>query len=688
MKRLMALIPIFVVFIVLLIIIPLPVALLDTMFVLNIAVSVIVFLTTLYIKDTLQFSVLPTLLLITTVFRIALNVSSTRLILSNGGEAGKVIKTFGDFVLGGNVVVGFVVFLIVVAVQFVVIVKGSERVAEVAARFTLDAMPGKQMAIDADLSAGIITEQEAIERRQKVQKEADFFGAMDGASKFVKGDAILSIIVVMVNFLGGLIVGMVEGGGTFRSVLNLYSIATVGDGLASQLPSLMISIATGIVVTRAASTESFNVDIAKQFLSQPFALIISGGVLLCFTLIPGFPKVATMMLGALLVGLGFWLLRAPKGAVVAKPKPRRKPAASQPVSEIDYYKNAGNIYELIAIEPLCLELGFSLIALASSEKVGNLADRIVMLRKQFAVDTGMVFPTIRLRDSSLINPNQYVIKVKGEEVAKGEVLIDYLLALDPGDLKGEINGIDAIEPAYGIPSKWILKADKEKAELLGYTLIDPVSVIISHLSEVIRHHAFELLSRKDVEDLLENIKKKGRVSLDGIVPETISIIDVQKIFCNLLREFVPIKDMETIVGTIAENVASVRDTDLLTEYVRQSLKRSITRTFARDGSLMVIALSPKVEKLIMSNIKKMDNKTYLNLDPEVLSEIVMGVKAQIEKNKSTFTVPIILTSAVVRLHISRLISQFVPNVVVLSFGEIESNIQVLAVGNVDLKEAS
>ncbi len=685
MKRLTGFIPIFIVLVVLLIVIPLPVALLDTMFVLNIAISITIFLTTMYIKEALQFSILPTLLLITTVFRIALNVSSTRLILSNNGQAGKVIGTFGDFVLGGNVVVGFVVFLIIVAVQFIVITKGSERVAEVAARFTLDAMPGKQMAIDADLSAGIITDQEAVQRRQKVQKEADFYGAMDGASKFVKGDAILSILVIFINFIGGIIVGMVEGGHTFKEVLNIYSIATVGDGLASQLPSLMISIATGMVVTRTASSESFNKDVSKQFLSQPNALIITGGVLIGFMLIPGFPKMATLMLGSLLVFLGTRLINTQKQIENELVKANER-TRSKSVKEADFYKNIDNVYDLISVDPMELEFGYSIVSMVSNNKGNAFVDRVVMLRKQFALDMGFVFPSVRLRDNTMLAPNQYVIKIKGEEVARGEVLVDYYLALDSGNVKGQIDGIDTVEPAYGIPSKWILKSDKEQAEAYGYTIIDPISVIITHLSEVIRHHAFELISRKDLLSLVENVKKTGRISTDDIIPDLISAIDLHKIISNLLKEFIPIKDMETILSTIADNISTTKDTDTLTEYVRQALKRTITRTFARDGSIMVISLSSKIEKLILSGLKKADNKTYLNIDPEKITEIVDGVNEQIEKHKNMFTTPIILTSSVVRIHISRLLEQFIPNVAVLSFSEIENNVQILALGNVTVKD--
>jgi flagellar biosynthesis protein FlhA len=641
----------------------------------------------MYIKETLQFSILPTLLLLTTVFRIALNVSSTRLILSNSGSAGKVIKIFGDFVLSGNIVIGFVVFLIVVAVQFIVIVKGSERVAEVAARFTLDAMPGKQMAIDADLSAGIISEQEAVLRRSKIQREADFFGAMDGASKFVKGDAILSIIVVLVNFFGGLIVGMVEGGSSFKDVLSKYSIATVGDGLVSQLPSLMISIATGIIVTRAASKEDLHSDLFAQFTSQPYALIITGGVLMGFLLIPGFPKIATFLLGGLLVFLGIRLLQAQKEYQNVALRQKKAEAAQQSVKESDYYKKPESLYDLLFVDPMELEFGYSLIEMVSDTKEGNFLDRIVMLRKQFALDNGVVFPSIRLKDSNLINPNQYVIKVRGEEVARGEILVGYILALNIENSTDDLDGIDAIEPAYGIPSKWILKSEKEKAEALGYTLIEPTSVIIAHLSEVIKHYIHELFSRKDVEMLLENLKKTNGGIVEGIIPEIVSLVDFHKILSNLLREFIPIKDLETIINAIAENAVAVKDIDLLTEYVRQSLKRTITRAFASSGNLMVIVISPKVEKLITANLRKADKKTYLSLEPEIITEFVNSVKEQLEKHKDVFVTPIILTSSMIRVHISRLLETFISNIVVLSFNEIENSVQVLAIGNVDLKEA-
>ncbi|MGN1039243.1 MAG: FHIPEP family type III secretion protein, partial [Oscillospiraceae bacterium] len=426
-------------------------------------------------------------------------------------------------------------------------------------------------------------------------------------------------------------------------------------------------------------------DVSKQFLSQPNALIITGGVLIGFILIPGFPKMATLMLGSLLVFLGTRLIGTQKQIENELIKANES-TNSKSVKEADFYKNIDNVYDLISVDPMELEFGYSIVSMVSNNKGNAFVDRVVMLRKQFALDMGFVFPSVRLRDNTMLAPNQYIIKIKGEEVARGEVLVDYYLALDSGNVKGQIDGIDTVEPAYGIPSKWILKSDKEQAEAYGYTIIDPISVIITHLSEVIRHHAFELISRKDLLSLVENVKKTGRISTDDIIPDLISVIDLHKIISNLLKEFIPIKDMETILSTIADNISTTKDTDTLTEYVRQALKRTVTRTFARDGSIMVISLSSKIEKLILSGLKKADNRTYLNIDPEKITEIVDGVNEQIEKHKNMFTTPIILTSSVVRIHISRLLEQFIPNVAVLSFSEIENNVQILALGNVTVKD--
>jgi len=670
-------ISIFIIAVILMIIVPLPPFFLDLMFIINIAFAIVILLTTMYVREALEFSVFPSLLLITTLFRLSLNVSSTRLILTNNGHAGAVIATFGSFVLQGNAVVGFIIFLIIVLVQFIVITKGAERVAEVTARFTLDAMPGKQMAIDADLSSGIITEQEAMQRRKGVQRESDFYGAMDGATKFVKGDAIMAIVITFINFVGGVIIGMVQGGDTFAGVLQTYSIATVGDGLVTQVPALLISTATSMIVTRAASESSLNVDLTKQIRSQPVVLIISGVVILFMVFIPGFPLPQVITLSSLLIFLGISLLRARVSAAAETDKDKEE----EPVSEEEYFRNIDNIYELIQIDPIAMEVGYSLIPLVDVDG-GNFIDRVVMFRRQFAQDMGMVVPSVRLRDNGYLNPNEYVIKVKGEEVAKGEILVEYYLALDPGNLTGEVDGIETIEPAYGIPSKWIKKDKKELAEIYGYTVIDPLSVLITHLSEVVKTHAHELLSRQDLNQLLDKIKKDNKLLVEEVVPGIVSPGNLQKILGNLLKEGIPIKDMETILETISDYGSSVKDTEMLTEYVRQALKRTITRKWSEGGQIRVITLSTDVEKLIINSISKNDKGSYLSIDPELMQKLVTQLIEQINKLKGEINIPIILTSPFVRGYFRKLLDQFYPNSVVLSFNEIDNSVQIQALGNV------
>jgi flagellar biosynthesis protein FlhA len=674
-------ISLFIIAIVLMIIIPLPEFVLDLMFIINIALSIIILLTTMYIKEALEFSVFPSLLLITTLFRLSLNISSTRLILTNNGDAGAVIATFGNFVLGGNAVVGFIVFIIIVLVQFIVITKGAERIAEVTARFTLDAMPGKQMAIDADLSSGIITEIEAKKRRNNIQREADFYGAMDGATKFVKGDSIMSIIITAINFVGGIIIGMVQGGSTFAVVIQTYSIATVGDGLVSQIPALLISTATSMIVTRAASESTMNVDLTNQFKSQPIVLIISGVVLIIMGLIPGFPKIQVFTLAAFFIFLGYKLLGGGSETVRDHEKEEIKGEEAAP-SEEEYFRNIDNIYELIQIDPIEMEVGYSLIPLVDEASGGNFIDRVVMFRRQFAQEMGMVVPSVRLRDNGYLNPNEYVVKLKGEEVARGEILVEYYLALDPGSLSGEVDGIETIEPAYGIPSKWITKEKKELAEIYGYTVIDPLSVLLTHLSEVIKTHAHELLSRQDLSQLLNNIKKENELLVQEVVPGIVSQGNLQKILGNLLKEGIPIKDMETILETISDYGSSVKDTEMLTEYVRQSLKRTITRKWSEGGQIKVITLSTDVEKIIISAINKNERGSYLSIDPDVMQKLVGQLLEQIGKLKSELNTPIILTSPFVRGYFRKLLDQFYPKAIVLSFNEIDNSTQIQALGNI------
>ncbi|WP_312811748.1 flagellar biosynthesis protein FlhA [Sedimentibacter sp.] len=675
-------ITLFIIAVILMIIIPLPPFLLDLMFIINISLSVIILLTTMYIKEALEFSVFPSLLLITTLFRLSLNVSSTRLILTQGGNAGAVIATFGSFVLQGDAVVGFIVFLIIVLVQFIVITKGAERIAEVTARFTLDAMPGKQMAIDADLSSGLITENEARHRRSNIQREADFYGAMDGATKFVKGDAIMSIVITAINFIGGVIIGMVQGGATFTEVLQTYSIATVGDGLVSQIPALLISTATSMIVTRAASESSLNVDLTKQIKSQPLVLIISGIVLLAIAIIPGFPKPQVLVLSSILIFLGTRLLKTKAADDAAESEQYEKAQDGEPSTEEEYYRNIDNIYELIQIDPIEMEVGYSLIPLVDEASGGNFIDRVVLFRRQFAQEMGMVVPSVRLRDNGYLNPNEYVIKLKGEEVARGEILVEYYLALDPGNLTGQVDGIETIEPAYGIPSIWITRDKKEIAEIYGYTVIDPLSVLVTHLSEIIRVHAHELLSRQDLNQLINNVKKLNESLVEEVVPGIVSQGNLQKILGNLLKEGIPIKDMETILETISDYGASVKDTEMLTEYVRQSLKRTITHKWSTGGQIKVITLSTDIEKLILNAISKNEKGSYLSIEPELLQNIVSQLIDYINKLKSEMNIPIVLTSPFVRSYFRKLLDQFYPKAVVLSFNEIDNSVQIQALGNI------
>lgn len=685
MKFLNNIVVVFVILILGLIIIPLPSFLLDMMFILNISISLMILLITMYIKEPLQFSIFPSMLLITTLFRLGLNISSTRLILTNEGSAGKIIETFGSFVLKGNVVVGFIVFIIIVLVQFIVITKGAERVAEVTARFTLDAMPGKQMAIDADLNAGLISEDMARERRYKIQKEADFYGAMDGATKFVKGDAIMSIVITFINFIAGNIIGIVQSGRTFAEVLNIYSIATVGDGLVSQIPALLISTATGMIVTRAASESSLNNDVKEQFFANPIVISITGFVLLIMSLIPGAPKLQFITLAAFMIFLGY---RFKNTAGTAKQALDFESSNSdvQPVDETDYFKNIDNVYGLLQIETIEMDFGYSLIPLVDENMGSSFIDRLISFRKQFALDMGYVIPPVRLKDNGYLTPNQYIIKLKGEEIARGEILIDYYLALDPGNLSGIIDGIDAVEPAYGIPGKWITQDKKELAEIYGYTVIDPLSVVVTHLSEIIKKHAHELLSRQEINQLLENVKKNNAALVEEVVPNIISFNSLKKILSNLLKENVPIRDMETILETISDYASSVKDTEMLTEYIRQALKRTITRRWSEGGQIKVITLDSEVERTILNSINKNGQETYLALDPIVMQKIILKLKDCIAKVKDIINVPIILTSPVVRIYFSRMLEQFYQDAVVLSFNELDIQIQIQAVSNLALDE--
>lgn len=516
--------------IVLMLIISLPTAILDMMFVLNITLSFLILLLSMNITEPLQFSIYPSVLLVTTIFRLALNVSSTRQILLNQGNAGAVIKTFGEFVIQGNIVVGLVIFLIIILVNFLVINKGSERVAEVTARFTLDAMPGKQMAIDADLGAGLIDEQEARHRREKIQREADFFGAMDGASKFVKGDAILSLVTTFINLIGGIILGFMQNVGSFTEIMSIYSIATVGDGLVSQMPALIISVATGMIVTRSASESDLGTDFIRTFTQEPKVLIMTGIIGFGLMLIPGMPKIQILIISILFVGLGYILLQNQKKVAIHEAMAGAEGAPIEEIqSETSYYKNIDNVYKLLNVEQIEMEVGYSLIPIIDEKSGGSLIDRIVMFRKQFAQEMGIVVPSVYLKDSAMINPNQYVIKLKGEEVARGDVLVDHFLAIPTGEMDDNIEGIETTEPAFGLPAKWVSEDKRIKAELEGYTLIDPTSVIVTHFSEVVKRHANELVTRQELNNMIENIKKVNPNLVNDLIPNVVSVSTLQKV---------------------------------------------------------------------------------------------------------------------------------------------------------------
>ena len=684
-----------VVMIVLLLIIPLNPVLLDVMIILNMAVGLIILLISMNIKEALEFSIFPSLLLITTLYRIGINVSTTRSILSSGGSAGAVIAAMGDFVLQGNAVVGVVIFLIIVMVQFLVINKGAERVAEVAARFTLDAMPGKQMAIDADLSTGLIDEQEAKERRYKIQKEADFYGAMDGATKIVKGDATLSIVTTAVNFLGGCIIGMVQGGMEFSEVLSVYTIATIGDGLVGQIPALLISTATGMIVTRAVAEDSLNLEVTGQFSAQPKAIMIAGGVLAVLIAVPGMPKIQLSIIALTMMLGGYYLLRRMEemgepvsalggagGGLGGMGGPGPIDEEQLLAEEESNFKDINSVYSLINVEPIEMEFGYSLIPLVDEESGGKMIDRIVIFRRQYAQEMGLVIPSIRLRDSSYLNTNQYLIKIRGEEVAKGEILIDYYLALEPPNVEKEIEGIETIEPAYGIPSKWITMDKREMAEIYGYTVIDPLSVMLTHLSETVKKHAHELLNRQEVVRLVENLKKQSPELVEEAIPAIISYGGFQKVLTNLLKEGIPIKDMETIIETIVDSAMTVKDLDTITENIRVALKRTITRKFCDGGSMKVVTLDADLEKSIITSLTNGENGIYLALSPDVMQSVITQLSDEVKKFQELGQPPIVLTSQVVRLHFYHLVEQFFPDMFVLSFNEISNNIQIQAIGNI------
>ena len=680
-----------VVVIVMFLIIPLHESLLDILIITNISVSIVILMVTMTISEALEFSIFPSLLLITTLFRLGLNVSTTRAILGFDGSTSApgtpVIQTFGNLITQGNIVLGIIIFFIIVLVQFIVITKGAERVAEVAARFTLDAMPGKQMAIDADLTSGLINEQQARERRGKIQREADFYGAMDGATKIVKGDATMSLIITAINLIGGIIIGSINGVGDLSVVAQTYSIATIGDGLVSQLPALMISTATGMIVTRSVSEGSLNSDVIQQFARQPRAILTAGLVLVFLGVIPGTPTIPLMFVGIGLTVLGFMMtgrLERKETVELAQAEEPAEAAMAAAPSETDYYKDINNVYGLLTVDPIEMEFGYSLIPLVDESSGGKLISRIVIFRRQYAQDMGFVIPSIRLHDSSALGTNQYVVKIKGEEVARGEILVDYYLALEPSNPAGEIDGIETIEPAYGIPSRWILPENKEMAEIYGYTVIDPLSVMQTHLSEVIRSHAYELLGRAEVVQLVENLKRTAPEVVEEAIPNVLTYAHLERILKNLLKEGVPIRDLGTILETAVDALATTKDLDMVTENVRAALSRTITRRFCEHGQLRVVTLDAEVEKRVISSLSKNEQGIYLAMGPDLMQQIVTQLSEFIKKFNDLSQTPIVLTSQVIRIYLSRMLSQFYPNLYVLAFNEITSDVQIQSLGNITL----
>ena len=656
-------------------IIPIPSILLDVMLAINISLAMIILFNALFAKEVLDMSFFPTLLLFTTIFRISLNVSSTRLILSTG-EPGNVVETFGGFVGGGNLVIGAIVFIVLILIQFIVINKGSERVSEVTARFTLDAMPGKQMAIDADLNTGAITEKEARERRTKIQQESNFFGSMDGATKYVKGDATAGLIITFINLIGGTIMGVMNGGLSAMEALQKYGILTIGDGLVSQVPSLLISLATGILVTKASSEADFGSMLVKQLFGIPKVLYIVGATIT-------FLGIATPLNPVLFCALGIAFLAA-----------GRKIQKDVKVEEIEEETNADetaaeeirrpeNVVSLLQVDPIELEFGYGIIPLADVNQGGDLLDRVVMIRRQIALELGTVVPIIRLRDNIQLNPNQYIIKIKGIQVTEGEILFDHYMAMNPGYVEEEITGIPTFEPSFHLPAIWITEGQRERAESLGYTVVDPPSIIATHLTEVIRSHIAELLTRQDVSNLISNIKENNPALVDELTPKLLSIGEIQKVLQNLLQEGISIRDLLTIFENLADHAVTTRDTDVLTEYVRQGLKRAISsKYFQANETTSVVTLDPKVEQEIMGSVKQTEQGAYLTLDPEKTKNIMESLKQEVAKLENIGKNPIVITSPIVRMYFKKLTEDYFKDLIVVSYNEVESNVELQSVGMV------
>ncbi|MGL6014945.1 MAG: flagellar biosynthesis protein FlhA [Selenomonadaceae bacterium] len=662
--------------IVIMMIIPLPTMLLDLLLCLNITLALVIIMVSIYNVEPLDFSVFPSLLLLTTLFRLALNVSSTRLILLEG-YAGEVIMSFGNFVVGGNAVVGFIVFVILIIIQFIVITKGAERVAEVAARFTLDAMPGKQMAIDADLNQGAITDAEAKLRRMKIQREADFYGAMDGASKFVKGDAIAAIIIIIINITGGFVIGMVQRNLTALQALQNYTLLTVGEGLVNQIPALMVSTATGIIVTRAASDTNLGHDLTSQIFRNHRIFMIVAGVLFLFSLIPGLPGIPFFALALASLLVGYTLHKSAQENVETESVEKEAKAKED-------IKKPENIISLLQVDPMELEIGYSLIPLVDTGQGGDLLERIVMIRRQCALELGLVVPTIRIRDNIQIKPNAYIIKLKGIEIAKGELLLDHFLAMNSGTVFEEIQGIETVEPAFGLPALWISEVQREQAELNGYTVVDAVSVLATHITEVIKMHADEILGRQETQNLVDNVKKTNASVVSELVPDLMMVGEIQKVLANLLRERVSIRDMATILEVLADYARATKDTEILTEYVRHALARQITQQNIQNNILPCITLDPGIENKIAGAVQRTDRGSYVSLDPDTMQKLLQSLNEELQKLTNMGYQPIVLTSPAVRLYFRKLVERSVPGIIILSHAEVEQSVEIQVLGVVKL----
>jgi len=659
------------------IIFPAQPALMDFLLIVNMAICVIVLLFSLYVRDPVDFSVFPTILLFITVFRLALNLASTRLILGNEGYAGEVIRAFGEVVVGGNLAVGVVTFLIILIVQFMVITKGAERVSEVSARFTLDAMPGKQMAIDADLNSGFIDEDTARKRREKIQHEADFHGAMDGASKFIKGDAVAGLLVTFVNAIGGIIMGMLTMDAEIGEIAQIFTLATIGDGLITQIPALLISTASGIIVTRSGRDETFGGELSKQVLAQPNALIMAGVLIILISLMPGLPTIPMWIVAITLMVIGYVVLSKMQKEAVVEEHVEEEVAAEEK-------RKPESVTALLQVDPIELEFGYGIVPMVDVSQGGDLLDRVVMIRRQCAIDMGVIVPAIRLRDNIQLGTNAYSIKIKGVEIAKGEVMADHLLALSSGEVEEEIYGIPTVEPTFGLPALWIPKSDREEAEIMGYSTVDPPSVIATHLTEIIKRYGHELLNRQQVQTLIDNLKKTQPALVDEVVPKMFSLGEIQKILGNLLSENIPIRDMASIMEALSDYGNLTRDPDMLTEYVRQALRRSISKRFIPEDVAYAITLDPSLEQLILDSTKQSEHGSYLAIEPFQVHSIFDRLRSIIENMKNKGRTPVILTSPLVRRQFRKISEQISPELAVLSYNEIDSGVEVLSEGVVRL----